>query len=296
MKWKSNICILILMILLGAAWVLALPEGPDRAISVVETSRKTVSPNKTLSVLAGNVTQITVTGSLSTTSWAGYYGNVSGRLTLETSAGDIMYDWDIANPKGEIYATESPILPAWGQPGQESKIECWNYTKGKSTYYIHYSEIEGWDTTVGDAGEVQRFAEKGIKADAVDSINNTFLRTSSRAFPGFWVGTKYINGSSNIMKCPSVATYNSSGPKNSTYGTGVLDWSADTGSKAGGNYQEVILFDNTSRSILFTAIIDFERDMTGFDGRVWDFQMIVPENGNGGDTATTTYHFYVELE
>jgi hypothetical protein len=79
-------------------------------------------------------------------------------------------------------------------------------------------------------------------------------------------------------------------------GSGILEPTLEKGSVEGGYYQEVILEDNNTNATIYTAIIDFERSMPGFDGNVWDFQMIVPEKGSSGDTATTTYNFYVELE
>ena len=84
---------------------------------------------------------------------------------------------------------------------------------------------------------------------------------------------------------------------NNTYDTtGDSDPTIVGGARAGGSYQEVILIDILSNALLYTAIIDFERNTTGFNGKVWDFQMIVPEDGHGTDTATTEYNFYLELE
>jgi hypothetical protein len=291
---KSKYLVIMgIFLLLAAVFVAAIPEGPDKAITIMNSTRRTVRNHSGIDALAGNVTQLNISGASNTQNWAGYYGNVTGTITLENSDGFRMYTWDLTNPKGEVYATESTLVPQWGGPGVSTTIECWNYSKGLATYYVHYAEIEGWDgATPADTDEEWRFTTKGIRQDAPDSINNTFRRTSDRPFPSFYVGTKYINGTNNDAKCPSLGLYNQS--NESTYIGG--EPTASGGSVAGGNYQEVILWDNYSRSILFTSIIDFERDTKGFDGRVWDFQMIVPEKGTSSDTSTTTYNFYVELE
>ena len=56
-------------------------------------------------------------------------------------------------------------------------------------------------------------------------------------------------------------------------------------------FEEVILSDYTN--IVFTTVL--EQDQTGFDGNAYDFQMIVPENGNETFTSKTAYYLYVEL-
>jgi hypothetical protein len=286
--------ILLICLMLVVAVFAAVPEGPS-TIDRNASSARTAAANLTMDALAGNVSQLTITGKAATQSWQGYYGNVSGTVSLETASGSVMYDWAQTNPQGEIYAVLTKDIPLWGTPSQTGGITCWNYTQGTSNGSIYYGEIEGWDPTEED-GEITRNALTAgqgfnIKKNAVDSINNTFRRTSTFQFPTFYVGNQIINGTNNKMYCPSLALYNSSG--GSTYAAGEP---GTTGAQPGGNFQEVILVDTTNEFILFTAIIDWERDLPGFDGNYWDFQMIVPEDGHGTNTAVTTYYFYVELE
>ena len=59
------------------------------------------------------------------------------------------------------------------------------------------------------------------------------------------------------------------------------------------NFEEVILHDGTN--IVWTAIISPNADGYETTGtETHDYQMIVPEDGSG-NTAATTYYFYVEL-
>jgi hypothetical protein len=102
----------------------------------------------------------------------------------------------------------------------------------------------------------------------VDSVNNTFLNSSS--FNQFYVGSVNINTSQN---CFATRMYNASGVKSTA------------------NFAEVLLSDTSN--MIYTSIID--QATIGFDNRTHQFEMLVGENGHGGDTATTAYYFYVEL-
>jgi hypothetical protein len=60
-------------------------------------------------------------------------------------------------------------------------------------------------------------------------------------------------------------------------------------------FQEVLLYERMQKRPIFTSILN-ETGQIGFNNETWDFQMIVADDGHNGDTATTTYYFYVELE
>jgi len=101
-----------------------------------------------------------------------------------------------------------------------------------------------------------------------DSVNNTFLNSTS--FTQFYVGNVNINTSQN---CFAAHMYNSSAqPSSSSFG-------------------EVLLHDGSN--LVYTTLLSPKT--TGFDNRSHDFEMLVGENGHNGDTALTTYYFYVEL-
>lgn len=103
-----------------------------------------------------------------------------------------------------------------------------------------------------------------------DSVNNTFFNTTS--FSTFYVGSVEINQGS--QDCYATYLYNSTGPQ-----------SVD--------FAQVLLADG-SGEIIYTGLL--EDDALGFDGRTHDFQMLVGEDGHDGDTAPSTYYFYLELE
>jgi hypothetical protein len=59
------------------------------------------------------------------------------------------------------------------------------------------------------------------------------------------------------------------------------------------DFEEVILYDTTSTSIIFATIL--ETNTEGYDGSDYDFQMIVPENASSSFTGLTPYYLYLEL-
>jgi hypothetical protein len=64
-----------------------------------------------------------------------------------------------------------------------------------------------------------------------------------------------------------------------------------SGVKSTTNFAEVLLSDTSN--MIYTSVL--EQKAVGFDNRPHDFEMLVGENGHGGDMNPTTYFFYLEL-
>lgn len=60
----------------------------------------------------------------------------------------------------------------------------------------------------------------------------------------------------------------------------------------GAQFEEVVLHDFANHTVFATIL---EPNEVGFDGGLYDFQMIVPENGSETWTGQTVYYIYVEL-
>ena len=243
------------------------PTGPTTlTVDKTETLNTSVYPAWTVQAKAGNLTQLTIVSKVTTQTWQGYYGNISGTITLDDAYNFTMYDWAVAEPQGEIYASNGSSV-TW------TNIRCANYSAnisyadgGEANFNL--STLEGM---------------YGLNPDNVDGIDETFNVTGAVNGDGeqlphnrFWVGTVYIGNGT----CPATDTY-----QNDTI--------------SGDDYQEVLLTDNLS--IVFTTIIENDingstNDLQGFNNRTWDFQMLVGENGHDGNTQITNYYFYVELE
>ncbi|MBD3164475.1 hypothetical protein GF323_04695 [Candidatus Woesearchaeota archaeon] len=246
---RNKHAVLLFAVLLAAAFALAasVPEGPE-GLSVVNSSRRQLTPASTLDAIAGNVTQLNIYAQTQTLTWQGYYGNVTGTINLGDASGYILYDWETANPSGQVYASTSELSFSSGN------IECYNFSKREDNY-LNLTDYE---------------ASLGLSPGSADGINETFNETT--LYDPFYVGANYIN-----KTCPVVYLYNSSN------------------ASSAGTYQEVMLYEKTANDVIYTSIIR-PGGIIGFNNLPWDFQMIVAEDGHSGNTAPTTYYFYVALQ
>ncbi|MBI4438381.1 hypothetical protein HY640_00445 [Candidatus Woesearchaeota archaeon] len=162
--------------------VLSVPTGPD-TFTVVSSERYTGGVNGTTFVAeAGNVTSLIVDETFISASWAGYYGNVTGTIVLNDGSNNTLYNWKLANPTGEIYASNASEV-TWGAVG------CVNLSANSSSNYpINSSSLESFFR---------------MNATDSDGFNETFNDTFTDAV-GFYVGAVRID-STNF--CPMLFTY-----------------------------------------------------------------------------------------
>lgn len=158
------------------ALVSALPTGPSGPIVPISSSRYSASNAQTADAVAGNVTEINLNANAVTQTWQGYFGNITGNVLLGDASNNTLYNWALASPQGEIYATRTAAVPAW------ANVRCSNV-----------SELSVEDAFVG-ANQTR---------DA-DSINNTF---ATQVHDPFFVGSVPIGQDS----CYSTNLYNASG-------------------------------------------------------------------------------------
>ena len=224
------------------------------------------APNDTASsnpAYGGNITRADFTGYSTTRSWQGYFGNVTGTIQLADSNDKVLYNWTLANPEGEVYASTNSTI-TWGN------IQCFNYT---STGTLA-------DDT-GQAGATSRFGINlttletrfNMSSDDVDGVNETFTLVGAGTHDQFFTASRQFD----IGECWNSRIF-------SNVGLGESN-----------KYEEVLLYEPATTSLIFTAIIE-ETSVLGYDGGDNDFEMLVLENGHGTDTAATTYYFFVELE
>jgi hypothetical protein len=120
------------------------------------------------SALAGNITALVISGIGQTKSWQGYYGNITGTITLDDAQNFTFYNWTSTEPRGQIYATLNNSI-AW------TTVECFNYTADglNETNIANYYGISPRDN---------------------DNINYTFNQTDH---PSFQVGSR------TMTTCPT---------------------------------------------------------------------------------------------
>lgn len=170
MKKIKTILTIFLVYFLFVSFVKAQPTGAD--ITRGESSRGTNPAVTTQDAQAGNVTGLVINQTTITRIWQGFYGNVSGQIVLENSAGNNFYDWSLATASGQVYASRN-LVSDW------SNVNCTNST-----------QWEAEETTLN------------IPLTSVEGINETYSLTTH---PQFSVGTV------PVQNCRSTRPYNSTG-------------------------------------------------------------------------------------
>lgn len=256
---NTTIFILAFVAVMSLMTVLVLADSDPpfgvQTINEIQSSRPdlTTYPPDSVEITAGNVTEVNLYGISTTKAWAGYYGNITGTITLQTSDGYVFYNWTSIRPKGEIYAATVNSI-TWAD------IKCFDYAGG-----------------AGQPGDLT-WAETLYGIDSVDEdgFNETFLAQTNNAFQ---VGTVPIGANT----CQTANTY--------VYGLGGPN---------GNDFENVILTDAVN--LVFTTIIENHNagdnsDVTGFDNRPHQFQLLIAEDGHDGqEDTTTTYYFWAEIE
>jgi len=244
--------ILVSLVLFGTwAWAddsgFNVPLGAENVTPIrSETSNSSLYQPDHVEAIAGNLTELTITGVSPTKSWQGFFGNVSGTIILEDSTGFRFYDWAVAEPQGEVFASVNNTI-SW------TTVEC--APIDNSTY------IDEWHTFYG------------MLHSDYDDLNDTYNATDHAMFQV---------GFTNLTGCRTTYTFQN----NASQAT---------------NFPAVLLSSDSNSTLIFTAILEDDQsgerdDEAGYDGGLYDFQMLVAENGQLGNTVTTRYYFWIEIE
>jgi hypothetical protein len=174
---QRHIVLIWALVFLGvASFVIADPQSPS-TLSPQGTSTLNTSDYglRTANAIAGNITSLVLTAIGQTKAWQGYYGNVSGTITLDDAQNFTFYNWSSAEPQGQIYATLNSSI-TW------SSVDCFEYIDG---VFANRTTIENY---------------YGIQTDDPDGINETFNDTNH---PSFTVGSRTMTG------CPTTYVFQS---------------------------------------------------------------------------------------
>lgn len=251
---------ILFLILFCICFVFAIePAGPE--INVIGSSTTTSDVATGIPAIAGNVTELSISGFSTTQSWQGYFGNVTGTMILSDSDNNAMYNWSLASPQGEIYASTNNSL-AWDY------IQCFNFD-ADGTYADDTSNAGGTSQHGTNLSILEGMFE--IADDDVDGVNETFTLFGTGHNTFYTNNIEFSEG-----ECRSTQIF------------------SDSGAGEDNKFEEVLLYEPTTQSIVFTSLLN--ENVLGFDDRTHDFEMLVLENGHAADTSTTTYYFWVELE
>ena len=252
MGFKSaNGAVLLIITVIFCAALAAIAQSQPISIegaAIVGSERKPAdTAGLSIQAQAGNVTQLNVNGSRITSNWQGYYGNVSGEITLDDADSNTLYAWDLTSISGEIYATNNSGTVLW------TNITC-----------PDIDNVTGSSSVTGNIINASSLNQQYFISEAdQDSFNATFNRIFDSPL---LVGSRSLTSASH---CASTYLFVNNQSQTS-------------------DFQEVLLYDNQS-SVVYTAILD--PATTGFDAKLWDFQMLVAQR----NSTVGTYYFYVEL-
>ncbi len=249
-NWKVLVVTMLLVGVFSVGLALAenVPLGAESANVVrSETSNASLYTPDSVDAIAGNLTELNITGVAQTKSWQGFYGNVSGEIILADSSGYRFYDWSVAEPQGEVFASVNDTI-TW------TDINCAPISDD-STYRTNW------------------YSFYGMAESDYDDINDTYNFTNH---PEFYVGFSTLNN------CQTAYTF-------------VNNVSQST------DFPAVLLASDSNSTLIFTSILEDKtagqrQGITGYDGQNYDFQVLVAENGQQGNSQVTPYYFWLEIE
>ena len=237
----------------------SVPYGV-RDITYIQSSRSNTSayPPATMEAMAGNVTELTMNTISTTRTWQGYFGNVSGVITLEDANGNVFYNWTAAEAQGEIFASVNDSV-AW------ASIVCFNWTgqaidlsTEEARYGLAANTPDGIDETYANAGLDSDIFIGNINVTAQSANDNVTCHTTNPF--------QYGSQNSNTDNFENFLL---------TDGSGALVFA----------------------TVLENDDFNHVSDIIGYDNQPHDFQMLVAENGhNSFEDTTTTYYFWAEVE
>ena len=252
--------ILALIVILSVfVWADDIPYGL-REVNYIQSSRPNVSAYSpaNISAQAGNVTELSLVGVSTTQAWQGYYGNITGILTLEDSLGFVFYNWTANEPKGEIFASVNYTVD-W------LNIVCFEWT----------------GQTITLEGEEARY---GIGDDASDGINETFGNDGLNS--DIFVGSRNLTSNATDLgiTCHTTNPFQYGNQNSSVDDFENFLLTDGAGALVFGAVIENNQFDNMT-------------DPLGYDNQPHDFQLLVAEDGHQGqEDYTTTYYFWAEIQ
>jgi hypothetical protein len=195
MKLSVFVIAFFAMVLVGAIIAIAAPTGPTSA-NILGSNRSSSSTGGfAVGAQAGNVTQLDIQSNQTTTHWQGYYGTVTGEITLDNGKNETIYNWASANPHGEIFAANGSSV-SW------ANITCVNLTGNGS--------IEG---TISRSKLNNTILESFFNISDADSdgINETFTQEYSGTLA---IGSKTVT---TTDYCPMAYMYVNNMSQSSTF-------------------------------------------------------------------------------
>jgi hypothetical protein len=190
--------------------------------------------------------------------------NISGgyiaNMNLTATVQDVRWKAFVGNVIGKFTLQDS----------SGAQIYDWNLASNTGRVYASRNTSSPSWTNINCSNLTTLNAENALMEhiNVNDNLTVTFNITYQATHSAFYVGSKYLPAN----RCPTLNTYKD----NATQDT---------------DFEEMALFDESN--IVYATIL--ENDMNGYNSLNYDFQMIVPENGNSSFSGATAYYLYVEI-
>jgi len=174
--------ILLIALLLSVTVAIAVdPAGSS--VDDIATYGPIPSPNAgNTSVNAGSIQETNLTTIMSTTKWAGIFGNVSGKIQLGDDISNIMFDWDA---KGNIvYVSEN--TPTWSNLSNTTASAL----DGNYSYLITATSEKAINTFTGSFENI---------GSNLFNINTTYASTNGPNTSIYWKTYALTDGSNFVF-------------------------------------------------------------------------------------------------
>lgn len=152
------------------------PQSPSSSNFTDEARYTPSSVNDT--ARGGNITNLELSGDVLTSKWQGYYGNVSGTITLRDAVGNYMINWSWSEVSGEVLATTN------SSPNWSATLVAANNTSIDTAWHFNASDIDSAANTFTNATE-----EVTISGDTATTAQaRTYNSTGTKAWNTTVVG------------------------------------------------------------------------------------------------------------
>lgn len=266
----GNLLILTVILILINQFIAvkALPTGP--VVSILGNSTKSAAAGGKVNSTNGSVSPggfiftMKLDSRQQNMRWKAYVGNVTGTLALDDSNDYTLYQWSLSVVEGEIYATRATGTINW------TGINC---------TWIADAKVNPTQGLASNRTPEHNENEALSHTGTYDNITATFVNTNHSALD---IGAVAIGKD----ECYSIQTWQKDAVQSFTDSDNA-------------NFTQVILYDGayntTSGNIVYATRM--QDDIPGYDTtETFDFQMMLPENGQAGFSGSTAYYFYVELD
>jgi len=206
--------------------------------------------------IAGNITQLTITGISQTRAWQGFWGNVSGWITLDDAQNYTFYNWSAAEPRGFVYAS----LVADGDPSWLS-VRCFDMANNATNFDDFYN----------------------ITRDAYDNVSETFQ------YEGGAYDTEWYIVNNSRWDCPKTYPFQNDAIQTKNFINSLFYDASKTYNISAGTAGWIFGAKIENKNV------SDKTDLPCYNGQLCDFQLMVAEDGHGTDTAVTPYYIWVDI-